>query len=157
MAECIKLLLIIATASRREPQIAVLVVAALLAALAACRHSHVSLPASAAKAPRKAVNVVLVVDRSGSLSISGSCTALSESAIYFAINSAPGRDKVGLVTFATTTYVDLPITSTFQTANPNIREYCPTSTVPGLLPVLRHFGPAINNYSDCSTRPTQST
>jgi hypothetical protein len=110
----------IAAAPSRPRRIALLIAATLLAALAGCRHSHVSRPASAAKAPRKAVNVVLVVDRSGSLSVSGSCAALSVSALDFANQFTPGRDKVGVVTFATTTYVDLPITSAFQTANPNI-------------------------------------
>jgi hypothetical protein len=112
----------ISAALRCQRRVAVLVAAILLVALAACRHSHVAPQASASKARRKAVNVVMVVDRSGSLSVSGSCTPLSVATLYFANQFTPGRDKLGVVTFATTTYVDLPITSTFQTTNPNITD-----------------------------------
>jgi hypothetical protein len=98
-----------------------LLVAILLVTTAGCRrHPVVALPATIAKAPRKDVNVVLVVDRSGSLKVSASCTPLIESAQAFVNQFTPGRDKLGLVTFAASTYVNFPIANTFQTANPNI-------------------------------------
>jgi von Willebrand factor type A domain len=71
-------------------------------------------------APKRDINVVLVLDRSGSLQASGSCQPLIEAATSFVNRFTPDRDKVGLVTFATSTYVNFPISSAFQTANPNI-------------------------------------
>jgi von Willebrand factor type A domain len=68
----------------------------------------------------KNVNVVLVVDRSGSLKTSGSCAPLIASATHFVNQFTPGRNKLGLVTFATTTYVNFPISDSFQSAEPNV-------------------------------------
>jgi hypothetical protein len=100
--------------------ILVIVAAILLLNLAGCRHHHAIQPAAATVPARKGVNVVLVVDRSGSLLITNSCEALKEAAVSFVNRFTPGRDNVGLVTFATSTYVNFPIASTFQAANPNI-------------------------------------
>jgi hypothetical protein len=66
------------------------------------------------------VNIVLVVDHSGSLKMSGSCEALIDAATSFVDKFASGKDKIGLVTFATTSYVSFPIANTFKTAIPNI-------------------------------------
>lgn len=70
--------------------------------------------------PRKNVDVVLVVDRSGSLKTSGSCAPLIASATHFVSQFTSGRHKLGLVTFATSTYVNFPISDSFQTAEPNV-------------------------------------
>lgn len=99
-------------------RVAVLATAILLVNFAGCRRRHIVHPA--AVTARKDINVVLVIDRSGSLQVSGSCAPLKEAAIGFVNQFAPGRDKIGLVTFATSAYVNFPIASTFQTANPNI-------------------------------------
>ncbi|HZU27902.1 MAG TPA: vWA domain-containing protein [Bryobacteraceae bacterium] len=56
---------------------------------------------SEAKAVRRDVNVVLVMDRSGSLSLTGSCEPLKSAAENFVSQFALGRDNIGLVTFAT--------------------------------------------------------
>jgi hypothetical protein len=45
---------------------------------------------------------------------------LVDSAISFVGQFTPGFDKVGLITFATSAYVDFPIANTFQDAKPNI-------------------------------------
>jgi hypothetical protein len=87
-------------------------------ALTGCRRNRVVHPITIA--PRKPFNIVLVVDRSGSLKASGSCGALMAAAISFVDQFSTGRDKIGLVTFASSTYVNFPIANTFQTANPNI-------------------------------------
>jgi hypothetical protein len=76
--------------------------------------------AANASSTRRDVNVVMVVDRSGSLQASGSCAPLIAAATNFVHQFASGRDNVGLVTFASSTFVNFPISDTFQTANPNI-------------------------------------
>ena len=73
-----------------------------------------------ASATRRDVNVVMTVDRSGSLQASGSCTPLKAAAINFVGQFASGRDQVGLVTFASSTYANFPIANTFSTASPNV-------------------------------------
>jgi hypothetical protein len=62
----------------------------------------------------------MVVDRSGSLKMSVSCEALIASATAFVDQFARGRGKLGLVTFATSTYVNFPIANNFQVAKPNV-------------------------------------
>lgn len=73
-----------------------------------------------ATSTRKDVNVVMVVDRSGSLALSGSCAPLLAAEANFVAQFASGRDNVGLVTFASSTYVNFPLGNTFDTASPNI-------------------------------------
>jgi Flp pilus assembly protein TadG len=69
---------------------------------------------------RRDINIALVVDRSGSLQQSGSCGAVKQAATNFVAKFANGRDNVGLLTFATSTYPDFPVGPNFDTANPNI-------------------------------------
>ena len=76
---------------------------------------------ASAAVTRKDVNVVMVLDRSGSLQTSGSCGAVKTAAANFVDQFAAGRDNVGLVTFAFSTYVNFPIANTFQSANPNVK------------------------------------
>ena len=76
--------------------------------------------AASAQVTRKDVNVMMVLDRSHSMSLSLSCNPMIAAATNFAAQFAPGRDNVGLVTFASSTYVNFPIGSNFQSANPNI-------------------------------------
>ena len=73
-----------------------------------------------ASTTRRDVNVVMAVDRSGSLQASGSCAPLKAAAANFVGQFASGRDQVGLVTFASSTFTNFPIGNTFQTANPNV-------------------------------------
>jgi len=73
-----------------------------------------------ATAVRRDVNVAIVMDRSGSLSISGSCTPLKGAAVSFVNKFANGRDNVALVTFATSSMPDFPMADNFQTASPSV-------------------------------------
>jgi Flp pilus assembly protein TadG len=73
-----------------------------------------------ATAVRRDVNVVVVMDRSGSLAISNSCNALKGAAVSFVSKFANGRDNLGLVTFATSSIPDFPIATDFQTAPTNV-------------------------------------
>lgn len=67
---------------------------------------------ASAQTVRKDVNVVLVLDRSGSMTASGSCNPMKQAAINFVNNFAEGRDNLGLVTFSTSTDVNFPISNT---------------------------------------------
>jgi Mg-chelatase subunit ChlD len=77
------------------------------------RLDHITLRA-AAKATRRDVNVMIVMDRSKSLADSGSCEPLKAAAINFMQKFAEGRDYVGLITFATSSRVDQPLQTTFK-------------------------------------------
>ncbi len=65
------------------------------------------------KASRRDVNVMLVLDRSGSMA--GSCTALKNAAKGFVDQFASGRDKIGLATFGITYRLDFDLASDYKT------------------------------------------
>src|SRR6202790_2940326 len=69
-----------------------------------------------ATAVRRDVNVAILMDRSGSLAISNSCTPLKAAAVSFVSKFSNGRDNVALVTFATSSMPDFPIADNFDTA-----------------------------------------
>ena len=73
-----------------------------------------------ATAVRRDVNVVIVMDRSGSLALSNSCTPLKNAAISFVSKFANGRDNMALVTFATSSIPDFAVANNFQTASPSV-------------------------------------
>ena len=67
---------------------------------------------------RKNVNIVMVLDRSASLSLydnGASCSAMKASAQNFANMFVPGQDNLGLVTFQTTANIDFPPGTDFKT------------------------------------------
>jgi Mg-chelatase subunit ChlD len=82
--------------------------------LRALGQNSITLNASAV-ATRRDVNVMIVMDRSGSLAQSGSCTPLKAAAVSFVNKFAQGRDNVGLITFATSSRVDVAMSTNFQT------------------------------------------
>jgi Flp pilus assembly protein TadG len=73
-----------------------------------------------ATATRKDVNVMLVLDRSGSLTLSGSCTPMKAAATAFIGQFAATRDNVGLLTFATGYRIDSPLSTNFLSGSPSI-------------------------------------
>jgi hypothetical protein len=76
---------------------------------------------ASAAVTRKDVNVMMVLDRSGSLQASGSCAPMRAAASSFVNTFAPARDNVGLVTFAFSSYVNFPLANTFASASPNVQ------------------------------------
>ena len=67
------------------------------------------------KATRRDINIIFVMDRSGSLANSGACTPLKAAAVSFVDKFAEKRDNVGLITFATSSRVDAAPSMTFKT------------------------------------------
>ncbi len=89
---------------------------------------------ASATVTRRDVNLVLVVDRSGSLSCatgSCSCAAVQQAATNFVNKFSNGSDNVGLITFASTTSPDFPIANNFLAASATLP--APTLTIPQLL------------------------
>ena len=76
---------------------------------------------ASATAIRRDVNVMMVLDRSRSMEQSGSCDDLRAAAIGFVNKFAPGRDNLGLVTFATSSFIEFPMGDNFATANPSLQ------------------------------------
>ncbi|MBS1855354.1 MAG: VWA domain-containing protein [Acidobacteria bacterium] len=76
--------------------------------------SSVSLHSSST-ATRRDVNIMIIMDRSGSLANSGSCMPLKAAAVSFVEKFAEGRDYLGLITFATSSRVDHAPSTTFKT------------------------------------------
>jgi len=68
------------------------------------------------KATRRDANLMIVMDRSGSLQTSGACGPLKSAAVNFVDKFAEGRDNLGLITFATSSTLDAPLSTTFKTA-----------------------------------------
>lgn len=73
-----------------------------------------------ATATRKDVNVMLVLDRSGSLTLSSSCTPMKAAATAFIGQFAATRDNVGLLTFATGYRIDSPLSTNFLSGSPTL-------------------------------------
>ena len=67
-------------------------------------------------ATRRDVNIMIILDRSGSLANSGSCAPLKAAAVGFVEKFAEGRDYLGLITFATSSRVDRALSQTFKSA-----------------------------------------
>ena len=73
-----------------------------------------------AKSTRRDINIMVVMDRSGSLSTSyngqpAACSPLKAAAVNFVDQFAETRDNVGLITFATSSNIDFAPAATFKT------------------------------------------
>ncbi len=64
------------------------------------------------KASRRDVNVIMVLDRSGSMNGNGGCPAMKAAAVSFAQRFANYRDRVGMVSFSSDYRIDLALQST---------------------------------------------
>jgi Flp pilus assembly protein TadG len=71
---------------------------------------------------RRDTNLVLVMDRSGSLNANAGCPAVKMAATDFITKFAEGRDYLGLVTFATTSWVDYAAQPTFKSGGYDMDE-----------------------------------
>jgi len=80
---------------------------------------------SAASSTRRNTNVMLVLDRSGSMQIIGPdgnmvCDTMKASAETFVNFFTDGQDQVGLISFNAWAHVDFDLATNFQSANPNL-------------------------------------
>jgi hypothetical protein len=71
------------------------------------------------EATRRDVDVMIVIDRSSSLSLSGSCPSLISGAQLFVNSFSNNRDVMGLTTFGTYFNVDFPLNADFQDSTNN--------------------------------------
>jgi Flp pilus assembly protein TadG len=69
---------------------------------------------------RRNANIVLVLDRSGSMNTNNSCSALVNAVELFTNQFIDGRDQLGMITFSTSAKVDYTPTIYFQSSNPSI-------------------------------------
>ncbi len=72
------------------------------------------------QASRRDVNVVLVLDRSGSMAMSNSCNPMIAAAQTFTNMFVDGRDQLSLITFQRTASLDYAPTKTFKSSNPSL-------------------------------------
>jgi hypothetical protein len=71
------------------------------------------------KASRRDINLILILDRSGSMA-GTPCTTMKSSSKKFVQMFAEGRDRIGLLTYSTAYTVALEPTMNFLTGSPNI-------------------------------------
>lgn len=72
------------------------------------------------KASRRDVNVMLVIDRSKSLDLAGSCDDVENAALAFIDLFANDRDKLGMVSFGGSYRLDFPLNDEFKTGSGNL-------------------------------------
>jgi len=82
----------------------------------------------AGMASRRDVNVILVLDRSASLTTAGACDDLRAASTGFVDKFAQGRDRVGLITYGGSSRLDYAPSFNFKTDSPN-----PTTLIAALL------------------------
>jgi hypothetical protein len=70
------------------------------------------------RASRRDVNIMLVLDRSGSLTTAGACDDLRNAANSFVVSFAEGRDRLGMITYGGSSRVDFAPAMNFKTATP---------------------------------------
>lgn len=75
-----------------------------------------------ATASRRDVNLILVLDRSGSIAQAGATTVVKNSAITFVNKFAEGRDRVGMISFSGNYRIDFPPSMTFKSSSPNVAD-----------------------------------
>lgn len=75
---------------------------------------------TAGKASRRDVNLMLVLDRSGSMDNSNSCEPMKAAAQQFVSQFASGRDRLGLITFGMTYLLAYPPSMAFKTDSPSL-------------------------------------
>lgn len=71
-------------------------------------------------ATRRDVNIIMVMDRSGSMQNTGSCEPMKTAAKDFVSLFANGRDRIGLITYSTSYYQAFPHTMDFLSGSTTI-------------------------------------
>ena len=76
--------------------------------------------AALGKASRRDVNLMMVLDRSGSMQNSGACEPMKSAARSFVVRFAEGRDRLGMITYSTAWNYSYPLTKNFKTQSPTL-------------------------------------
>ena len=91
-----------------------------------------SVPVAAmGKASRRDVNMMMVLDRSGSMQSSGACEPMKSAARSFVSRFAEARDRLGMVTYSTAWHYAYPLTKYFKTQSPTLDSVISTITCTG--------------------------
>ncbi len=72
------------------------------------------------KASRRDVNLIMVIDRSGSMNSNGGCTGVKSAAVSFLNMFANGRDRLGMVTYGGSYKLDYQPNMNFKTSSPTL-------------------------------------
>lgn len=72
------------------------------------------------KASRRDVNLMMVLDRSGSMQNSGACEPMKSAAKGFVARFAESRDRLGMITYSTAWHYAYPLTKNFKTQSPTL-------------------------------------
>lgn len=83
------------------------------------------------QASRRDVNVMLVLDRSGSMANSGACEPMKAAARQFVSQFANGRDRLGLITYGVTYLLAYPPQQNFKTSSPSLEQVISQITCSG--------------------------
>lgn len=83
------------------------------------------------KASRRDVNLMLVLDRSGSMQTSGACEPMKSAARSFVLRFAEGRDRLGMITYSSAWNYTYPLTKNFKTQSPSLQSVISTITCTG--------------------------
>lgn len=87
--------------------------------------------AASGKASRRDVNMMMVLDRSGSMQQSGACEPMKSAARSFVSRFAEGRDRLGMITYSSTWFYAYPLTKNFKTQSPTLDSVISTITCTG--------------------------
>jgi len=87
--------------------------------------------AALGKASRRDVNLMMVLDRSGSMQNSGACEPMKSAARSFVVRFAEGRDRLGMITYSTAWHYAYPLTKNFKTQSPTLDSVIGTITCTG--------------------------
>lgn len=77
---------------------------------------------ASAQTTRRDVNVIMVLDRSGSMAAAGVCPQMKASAQDFADKFVNGRDRLGLITFTAVPALDYAPTVDFKSDSPSLHD-----------------------------------
>jgi Mg-chelatase subunit ChlD len=87
--------------------------------------------AASGKASRRDVNLMMVLDRSGSMQNSGACEPMKSAARSFVARFAEARDRLGMITYSTAWHYAYPLTKNFKTQSPTLDSVISTITCTG--------------------------
>lgn len=99
------------------------------------------------KASRRDVNMMMVLDRSGSMQSAGACEPMKSAARSFVSRFAEARDRLGMITYSTAWHYAYPLTKNFKTQSPTLDSVISTITCTGGTSTAMAISEAYNKLS----------